>query len=49
MILQAIQKFNIDPVNSVLIGDKKRDILAGSRTGIGKNLYIQNLLQTDLS
>ena len=49
MILQAIPKFDIDPVNSVLIGDKKRDILAGSRTGIGKNLYIQNLLQTDLS
>ena len=43
MILQAIPKFDIDPVNSVLIGDKKRDILAGSRTGIGKNLYIQNL------
>ncbi|WP_319479131.1 HAD family hydrolase [uncultured Draconibacterium sp.] len=49
IILQAIQKFNIDPVNSVLIGDKKRDILAGEKAGIGKNLYIQNLLQTDLS
>lgn len=48
MILQAIQEFNIDPVNSVLIGDKKRDILAGQRAGIGKNLYIQNLLQADL-
>ena len=48
MILQAIQEFNIDPVNSVLIGDKKRNILAGQRTGIGKNLYIQNLLQTGL-
>ncbi|WP_319272769.1 HAD family hydrolase [uncultured Draconibacterium sp.] len=48
MILQAIQEFNIDPVNSVLIGDKKRDILAGQRAGIGKNLYIQNLLQTGL-
>jgi D-glycero-D-manno-heptose 1,7-bisphosphate phosphatase len=48
MILQAIQEFNIDPVNSVLIGDKKRDILAGEKAGIGKNLYIQNLLQTDI-
>ncbi|QIA07225.1 D-glycero-alpha-D-manno-heptose-1,7-bisphosphate 7-phosphatase [Draconibacterium halophilum] len=48
MILQAIREFNIDPVNSVLIGDKKRDILAGEKAGIGKNLYIQNLLQTGL-
>jgi D-glycero-D-manno-heptose 1,7-bisphosphate phosphatase len=32
----------------VLIGDKKRDILAGEKAGIGKNLYIQNLLQTDI-
>ena len=44
MILQAIERFKIDPVKSVLIGDKKRDILAGQRAGIGKNLYIQNLL-----
>lgn len=48
MILQAIQEFDIDPVNSVLIGDKKRDILAGQRAGIGKNLYIQDLLQTGI-
>ncbi|MDX8340929.1 HAD family hydrolase [Draconibacterium sp. IB214405] len=48
MILQAIHEFNIDPVNSVLIGDKKRDILAGEKAGIGKNLYIQNLLQAGL-
>ncbi len=44
MILQAIDEFNISPVNSVLIGDKKRDILAGEKAGIGKNLYIQDLL-----
>ncbi|HYQ58839.1 MAG TPA: HAD family hydrolase [Draconibacterium sp.] len=48
MLLQAIHEFNIDPANSVLIGDKKRDILAGQRAGIGKNLYIQNLLHTGL-
>ncbi|MCY1719751.1 HAD family hydrolase [Prolixibacteraceae bacterium Z1-6] len=45
MIIRAIEQFNISPVNSVLIGDKKRDILAGKNAGIGKNLYIQNLLE----
>ncbi len=44
LILQAIKEFNISPVNSMLIGDKKRDILAGENAGIGKNLYIQDLL-----
>jgi D-glycero-D-manno-heptose 1,7-bisphosphate phosphatase len=44
MILQAIDEFNIDPANSVLIGDKKSDILAGENAGIGENLYIQNIL-----
>lgn len=44
MIYQAIEQFNISAVNSVLIGDKKRDILAGENAGIGKNLYIQKLL-----
>jgi len=48
MILQAIQQFNISPVNSILIGDKKRDILAGENAGVGKNLYIQNLLGTGI-
>ena len=44
MILDAIKEFNIDPVNSVLIGDKKSDILAGEKAGLGKNIYIQDLL-----
>lgn len=47
MIQQALNEFNISAVNSVLIGDKKRDILAGENAGVGKNLYIQNLIQTD--
>lgn len=46
MIFKAIREFNIDPVKSVLIGDKKSDILAGENAGIGKNLYIQELLGT---
>ena len=45
MILKAIEEFNIDPVNSVLIGDKKSDILAGEKAGVGKNLYIQDVLK----
>ena len=45
MILQAIHEFNINPSESVLIGDKKSDILAGENAGIGKNLFIQHLLE----
>ena len=44
MILDAINEFNINPSKSVLIGDKKSDILAGENAGIGKNLFIQHLL-----
>ena len=44
MILKAINEFNINPSESVLIGDKKSDILAGENAGIGKNLFIQQLL-----
>lgn len=46
MISRAIKEFNLKSVNSVSIGDKKRDILAGKNAGIGKNLYIQDLLKT---
>ena len=45
MILQAIDEFNINPEESVLIGDKKSDILAGINAGIGKSLYIQDVLK----
>ena len=44
MILKAINEFNINPSESVLIGDKKSDILAGENAGIGKNLFIQHLI-----
>ena len=40
MILQAIKEFNINPSVSVLIGDKKSDILAGENAGIGENHFI---------
>lgn len=44
LILQAINEFNLDPEKSVLIGDKKRDIEAGKRAGIGTNLVVQDIL-----
>lgn len=46
MILQAIAEFDLDPLKSIVIGDKKSDILAGEKAGIGKNVYIQSLLDS---
>lgn len=43
LILQAISEFNLSPSDCVLIGDKKRDILAGKNARIGKNLLIQDI------
>lgn len=43
MIIQAIKEFNIDPSQSVLIGDKEIDILAGEKAGIKKNIYFQDI------
>ncbi|MBN2773442.1 MAG: HAD family hydrolase [Prolixibacteraceae bacterium] len=48
MILEAIEEFNIDPQKSVLIGDKKSDILAGKNAKIGTNLYIHDLLKNNI-
>lgn len=45
LIVQAIEEYNIDPQASIMIGDSERDILAGKNAGLGKNLYIQTLLQ----
>ncbi len=45
MILKALEKYNIDPEKSVLIGDKETDILAGRNAGIGTNLYINEVIQ----
>lgn len=47
LIVEAINEYAIDAKNSVMIGDKKRDIIAGEKAGIGKNLYIQNLLKKE--
>ena len=60
MILKALHEYNIDPVNSWLIGDHPRDILAGNAAGLqtilmgqysGKNEnqeYGSNLGHTDI-
>lgn len=44
MILRALHEFNINPGLSVLIGDKKSDILAGQNAGIRENHYIHEFL-----
>ena len=44
MILSALHEFNINPSLSVLIGDKKSDILAGQNAGIRENHYIHEFL-----
>ena len=43
MILEAAEEFNLDLRNSVLIGDKKTDIVAGLSAGIGCNILIGSL------
>ena len=44
MIVQAMNEYGINPKLSVVIGDSERDLLAGKNAGIGKNLYIQDLI-----
>jgi D-glycero-D-manno-heptose 1,7-bisphosphate phosphatase len=45
MILKALEKYHIDPEQSVLIGDKETDLQAGRNAGIGTNLYIHEVIQ----
>ncbi|BDU51404.1 D-glycero-alpha-D-manno-heptose-1,7-bisphosphate 7-phosphatase [Haliovirga abyssi] len=40
MILEAIEEFDIDIKNSILVGDKESDIIAGERAGILNNYLI---------
>ena len=39
MINQAIKKYNVDPRNSIFIGDKFTDMLAAERAKIKENCY----------
>lgn len=40
MINYAVQALNIDVSQSVLIGDREGDILAGVNAGVGKNIWL---------
>lgn len=40
MILAAIECLGIDPVESVLVGDKASDIEAGHAAGVGRNMLV---------
>ena len=41
MILDAQKEFNIDLVNSILVGDKNSDIEAGIKAGIKMNYFVE--------
>ncbi|MBE2896341.1 D-glycero-beta-D-manno-heptose 1,7-bisphosphate 7-phosphatase [Pasteurellaceae bacterium HPA106] len=41
MLLQAIAELDIDPTQSVMIGDKLADIQAGLQAGIGCNILVR--------
>ncbi|AQW82782.1 D-glycero-beta-D-manno-heptose 1,7-bisphosphate 7-phosphatase [Campylobacter pinnipediorum] len=43
MILDASSEFNISLKDSIMIGDKKSDILAGKNAGVGLNFLIDNI------
>jgi len=44
MILAAAQELNLDLVNSVLVGDRPRDIAAGHAAGVGCTLLYGDLV-----
>ena len=45
MILQAVEKYDINLATSVLVGDKLTDIQAGEAAGVGTNILVGS--QTD--
>ncbi len=44
LILKAAEEFNLDLPNSVVIGDKESDIMAGYNAGIQNCFYIHDLV-----
>jgi len=42
MLLEAREKFDIDMPESILIGDKKTDLLAGESAGVGLNVLVES-------
>lgn len=49
MIIQAIEEFKINPKNSILIGDKVSDIIAGNLAGVGTNILLNYRGKKDIS
>ncbi len=41
MLLKAIEEFNIDPKNSIMIGDKETDMMAAEKAGIGLKIIFK--------
>lgn len=46
MILQAAEEFNLDLLESILVGDKLTDIQAGISAGVGMNILFANRNET---
>ena len=42
MLVSAMKQFDIDMRKSILVGDKKSDILAGVNAGIGLNILVES-------
>ena len=43
MILDACKEFNINPENSLMIGDKPSDVESGKRAGVGRNFLLDGI------
>lgn len=42
MLLKAIEKHNIDPKSSIMVGDKSSDMLAATKAKIGEKYLVQS-------
>ena len=40
MLLQAIDKYQIDPSQSLMLGDKKADMQAAQAAGVGRKVLV---------
>ena len=47
MLLKARRRFNISMKDSILIGDSMRDIVAGKRAGVGRNILLKENITPD--
>lgn len=41
MFLQAIKELNIDPAQSIMVGDKLEDLLAAEKAGVGTKILVR--------